>query len=276
MSQGTKPLLAPPKQRHGQAGPSQLHANNVPKTVVIDKVLFKFPKDKEFQFPAAVVMQNYVNGYNFKMAHNDTSFGKATWELSYGIDIAKEDWELFQTIGLKLATQPVEIKEPDMLVDLSEERLVSFGLSHKHCTQLYGLLCGVGTLPIPDVSERLIGDKNGPWAVLNDDLRFEQDWELVTADDLLNNKNKWKGVIGYQSWQTYMAATMGCTFQNRLDKPQLAIGTFTVIEVLQKGHPQALLSKWINPKWHLVIEEAGNVERQIRQVINRYDLTKEI
>ena len=209
-----------------------------------DRVLFQMPKDRELLFPAMAVFQHFVNSYESRMLASDGGQGYK-YLLSYDLDIAKEDWELFQQLDLELK-QPREVLDNvDMVVDFTEERLALFKNSGKHVCQACGVMAGVGTItPMPKI--RQVQPKRDilvfKYVGVNSDLALDG----ITAKELVRLEDgKISGVVGCASWETYLAASMG----------------LPVIELVPDDRPLTWLSKWSNPYYRVV--QGENIVVQI-------------
>lgn len=227
-----------------------------------DRVLFRFPKQRELQFAAASILQEFVNTYDMRMrANTPVSPGaspKILFKLSYDVDISDEDWSFFQMIGLSLSHQRVAMDQrPDAVIDLSEERLVHFEGTAKHATQAMGVLSGVGCLPLPKIATIKPKSKGEPrwgWqAVQFISPRIDDEHsnlEPVANTDLLTAVDEgWTGFIMDRGWPSYLMASRG----------------MPVIELIQPNEDRYWLSKWTNRAWRPVDLGCGRVEQHIQQ-----------
>jgi hypothetical protein len=250
-------------------------------TEVQDYVLFQFPKARDLQWAAVSVMQNFVNHYKAKMAarHNDVSQGKAIWKLHYNVVIPTEDWTIFEQMKVNLTQLPEPLYEPDMVVEMSEDRLTRFTPSLKHVTQLFGILCGVECFPLPDVRE-LKHSFTGKWVVINPDdqlgeIAAKHGWDVIDTAYLLNTTVfPWKGCVGDASWETYAAASMllcaGCRERIFQMNPKARCqGCGPVVEI-HREKPPYNITKYANSAYRLV-QGAGWVP-QVDQAIDDLEL----
>jgi hypothetical protein len=219
---------------------------------IIDKVLFLFPKDRELQFAAAAILQNYVNGFGEKMrVNNPVPNHKAApvFELSYDVSIDPKDWQLLKSIGLKIKQEPVPMdSHPDAVIDLREERLEMFKDSTKHVCQIMGIMCGILCPPLPEI--RMVKPRSDvmEWGVLNPFLPVPA--SHIDANVLLDVENdQLTGVIGNAGWETYLSASRG----------------LPTIEVMPEGRARMWLSKWTNMAYRVVEPWAGDLTDQIMQ-----------
>lgn len=199
---------------------------------IVDCVLFKMPKDKEYQFPAMSVLHAWVASFAPKMKSNDASFGKAAWELEYDVEMNPEDWNFFARAGYKL---PKEQTHPmsglDMVVDMTDERISSFRDTKKHvfqiCVAMSGLQVNATTLPFV---RRIRPALSGKWVTNPSEelLLNAQDGDLT-------------GVIGPAGRETFLAASMG-------------VG---IVELVPEGRPRNWLSKYANPLYRVIEPGAG-------------------
>lgn len=209
--------------------------------LIKDRVQFKMPRDRELLFPAVAVMQFFVDTYQDRMVMNDAGQGHK-YNLSYGVDLEKEDWDFFQRIGLVL-NQPSEVLNGyDMLADFSEERLAMFKNSGKHVCQAYGVMAGVGAItPIPNIRKIQLKKHDPVWVVLGEQYEGKVPigfkYQALLGEDLYSLKDEEvTGVIGKAGWETYLAASMG----------------LAVIELLPDDRPVTWLSKWSNQYYRVV------------------------
>lgn len=200
---------------------------------VIDRVRFVMPRDLELQFPAMATVQAWVGVYQHKMAHNDTSMGKATWKLEYQLDMPDEDLQFFRKAGLVLTQEPVQLQsQVDMLIDMSDENLLKFKEFDKHALQACAILSGlpVTIAPFPrlrfvkpslknvwmEVSGNCCNDPNGELFKYKFERLLDiQDYEIT-------------GVYGLAGRWTFLAAAMG----------------LAVIEILPRDRSRRWLSKY--------------------------------
>lgn len=231
----------------------------------IDYVHFIVPKDKELQFPAMATLQEFVNTYVVRAKNNDTSRGKQTTVLEYTVDMPEEDWLFFVALGLTLQHlrySHLARTHPDMIVDMSDDKLNAFKGGGKHATSVCNLLAGVQCPAIPKikaVAPRMAGHR---WLVVGQELEYlvGQDstrFFMGTGEDLLRAQdNEWSGVIAHAGRVTYHAAAIG-------------IG---VVEILPQNRSVAWLSKWVNTAYRVVSaytwgpEQLGQILRAVSSI----------
>src|SRR5581483_11334346 len=203
-----------------------------PKVTILERALFKLPKDPEYLFAAVSVMQEFVNTYESRMSNplNDTSRGTAIWKLEYTFRTdADVPMQALYDAGLKLDLRPVKelTSTPDMVFDMSDERIDQFRSLGKHVAQACGILCGVLTSPLPKV--RIVRPaRSGTWLYAYDEADVARILEL--------KDNEVVGVIG-SGWPVYLAASMG----------------LPVVEVVPFERPRSWLSKWANGGYRMVV-----------------------
>ena len=208
-------------------------------TLIIDRVRFLMPKDRELQFPAITIVQSYVNNFDAKWKANVYNNPRYRFELRYDVAIADEDWAFFRKAGLALPQDREPLNDVDAEFDLTEEKLAQFDKCEKHVCQVYGALTGVGCPPLPEIRRVLPGKQ---WWVLGS---YDGDDLLALKDDIC------AGFIGKAGWETYLAAAMG----------------LPVIEYCIPGRPRNWLSKWTNPYYRVIDEAKGNVQLQIESAV---------
>jgi hypothetical protein len=227
--------------------------------LITEQALFKMPQDKELQFPAMAVLKSYVSTYKEKMAANDVSQGTATYRLFYELEMAKEDYTFFRLAGIKLSDPPRRIEQPDMVFDLTEDRIHSMAGSGKHACQIYGIITGVACPPWPQLRQlKLKTTGTCAWGVAEDSLELtscmEQLADKVVPVDcnqlIMAEENKWTGIVGQASQLTYLACAMG----------------IPTIEILPEGRDVGFLSKF-GFKLYRVIEHRDNLERKVLQAM---------
>ena len=141
------------------------------KFVIIDRVLFLTPRDKELQWPAMTVVQSYVNGFKQKMEQAEVTQGRIKFELEYNVSISKEDMAVFEAAGLVLNQQPQALSEVDMLVDMTDRRIAMYKNSSKHACQICGIMAGVGGVsPLPMVKKLARRLQMPRWGILQGGL----------------------------------------------------------------------------------------------------------
>jgi len=220
--------------------------------IATEDVLFVMPKDRELQFPAMAALQMYVNNYEIKMQANCVLPTMPTYKFRYWAEMSDDDWNLFQRLGIELKQQREQLTFPDTVIELNDERLLSFFNSEKHAAQVCSAIAGVETPPYPLVKQAHAGEWSGwlmcigPYALSLSADNAPPDCFVsnLTSDELLTmpahgNEITAAIVIGYQSWETYAAAAMG----------------LSVIEILPKNKGANWLSKWKNPLYRVIEED---------------------
>lgn len=206
--------------------------------IITEHVRFLLPKDLELLFAAMAVVQNYVNTYPQKMANASPQHGK--FRLRYDMDISEEDWQLFRNAGLVLNTLPenLPLEHVDAIFDLREERITQFQQStNKHACQICGIVTGVSCPPMPMVRRVRPKLDKFEWRAFLDVADYCDEMRLVNPGMLLRlSSDEWTGIVGYASWGTYLAASMG----------------LAVIEIQPAGRPRNWLSKWTNPFYRMI------------------------
>lgn len=205
---------------------------------VVDRVLFRMPLDRELQFPAMAVVQAFVRGFNDKMRVSDVSRGVATYDLAWDVSMPEEDFRFFLDAGAKFGNVRTRHLVPDMIVDLTDERLEQYKDSGKHACQVCGIMSGVACMPVPSLRQVMPRLKNKVWGVVGAKA-INTDYPLVplTIEHLLEAEaESYTGVVGYAGVETYLAAAMG----------------IAVVEVLPPGRPRNWLTKWQNKGYRLI------------------------
>jgi hypothetical protein len=215
-----------------------------------DQVLFEMPATRERQFVAMAVVQNYLHSYEDRHKMPGTPAEIANAELYYQVNMAPEDWAFFSQIGLKLRYRQKFFDTPDMIIDLGDEKAAQFeaGNERRHLADIYGIMSGVPcrSIPIVDLLEPSHNPKD--WATL-DDFEYKGLKKIPSQQLLRLMDGVIAGVIGYQSWGTFLAAAM----------------QLPVIEILPKNKNRYRLSKWDFKHFRMVEEAKGDVEFQIEQ-----------
>lgn len=212
-----------------------------------EDIAFRMPKDRELQFPAMSALQSYVNCYQFKMKANCVLAEMPDFQFRYSCDMSEADWEFFHTVGLELRQERQEIEHPDAIIDLRDHRIHAFYNNEKHAAQICSALAGVEGPPFPKIRHVqpdygmktiMVGSFNLP------PLRLDVDVVEAEDDKLPYLRDGTIGCfVGLQSWQTYLAASMG----------------IPVVEILLPARGLNWLSKWLNPLYRIV--EADKVEQ---------------
>ena len=218
-----------------------------------EDILFVMPKDREMQFPAMAALQMYVNNYKIKMEANCVTPTMPVYKFRYWAEMSDEHWAFFQRIGIELNQDRDQIGFPDSVIEMTDEKLLSFYNSEKHCSQVCAAICGVETPPYPLVRRVQCGVWSG-WALALDaetftaTKHFGDHVSAVGVEELMEFSEHGAGIttdifIGTQSWMTYAAAAMG----------------LPVVEILEKNRAVNWLSKFKNPLYRVV--EADHLER---------------
>lgn len=216
-----------------------------------EDILFLMPRDKEMQFPAMAALQMYVNYYQFKMQCNCVLPEPPEYQFRYKVEMDAEDWAFFQGLGIELKQDPVaEIGFPAQVIELTDDRLLHFQNSEKHCAQICAAVTGVEAPPFPKVVKPVGVTEFCGWILTDGCLMWDAavlhrpDWVLS-----LFAIDEWVGgsivlpdmpiMIGMQGRETYAACTLG----------------LPVIEILPKRRSANWLSKWKHPLYRLVEED---------------------
>ena len=221
-----------------------------------EDILFVMPRDHEMQFPAMAALQMYVNNYQVKMQCNCVLPEPPAYEFRYKVDMPEEDWDFFQAMGIELKQQPVdEIGIPEQVIELTDDRLLHFQNSAKHCAQICAAITGVEAPPYP-VVKRVELKEFSRWLLVAGDLAglygskcFAEHLLIAGVASAVFVIDEWVGghpssidtpiVIGMQGRQTYAACTLG----------------LPVIEILPKRRTANWLSKWQNQLYRMVEED---------------------
>lgn len=225
-----------------------------------EKILFILPVSRELQFPAMGTVQEFVNTFQSRAKNSDVSRGKITaFELHYAVSCTPEDWHFFEHIGLKLDKQPSGAEQwqnPDMVVNMSEDRLNAFKDSGKHVQAVCSLYAGVECPSLPKI--RAVAQLTGShrYLVVGEEAqsivgpataKFVHADNYCECEELVQAKDKeWTGVIAMAGWETYLAASMG----------------LACIEVLPEGRPMTWISKWLNPAYRVIDGRTLEVQRR--------------
>lgn len=211
------------------------------KQIICEHVLFVMPRDWELLFPAMTCLQKYVNTYVQRMTTPDPSHGNALYEIRYAVDIEPAAWDLFQTLEIELKQQPATIKNPpDVLIDMSDARLLAMKDTGKHATQVCGIYSGCPSTTFATM--RRVTPKVGSfrWATLEvscAELGLPDGLETLTVEQVLALKNgELTGLVGMASWQSFMALSIG----------------LPLIEIVPPTRPRNWLSKWANGGYRVV------------------------
>jgi hypothetical protein len=211
--------------------------------IVHEDILFRLPHSRELQFPAMSALQAYINCYQLKMKNNNVQPVLPTFTFRYWAEIADDDWQFFLDLGIELHQNRQSISYPDAVIDLNEAKLGMFreANANKHCAQICSAIAGVEAPPFPKVRQRKPDYKmTNVFSLLGQCDAFMVTrpislGELATLPDGIIGC-----FIGYQGWETYMIAAQG----------------LPVIEILRPGMNESWLSKWSNPFYRVVEENA--------------------
>lgn len=179
------------------------------KIKVPDHVRFLMPSSRELQWAAMSIAQKWLNNYDTRMEAQDTSGGRALFDLHYEFTMPDEDFRIFEAVGLSLAKQPEKVFGPvDMIIDFREERIERLNDGLRHATQACGVMCGEDAKAVPKV--RLVNPGvNAPWVTTHEGLAVALGARYVEAEAFYTVQNgDFRGMVGYAGWETYMAASM--------------------------------------------------------------------
>ncbi len=210
----------------------------------VDSMHCILPSQRELQFAAMAVLQSYVKSYEQRMKASIVKpdgkpLDDAKFILNYSLDISEEDLQFFYDAGLQLAYIPQKerVQLPAMLLDFSEEAVLPIVESTgKHVCQVYGMLCGVEDLPLPElpkVKPRLANNHNGIWGILpgveiNTPFGGGQVVPIDGRALCVARDGQYSGIVGLAGWETYMSCAKG----------------IPTIEYLPEGRGRTWLSKW--------------------------------
>jgi hypothetical protein len=210
-----------------------------------DYIRFVLPKDRELQFPAMAMVQAFVNNYDERMAANDVSGGRVVHELVYEVQQSIQDWTWWQRV-----LNPDDFKiqavrgvfHPDMVIDMSDERLLKYQHSGKHACQVCGLFAGESCPALPTVKQ--LGVSSGGYIGVLEQGIITVPGNVFVPDLLQVKPNELSMVIGRASYKTYLACAMG----------------IPVVEIVPSDRNPNWLSKWQNIGYRQVI--AGEREQE--------------
>lgn len=231
-----------------------------------ERIIFVMPSSRELQFPAMAIVQEYVNTFQAMAKNSDASRGVVKeFVLSYSLIMDIKDFDFFARIGLRLDTPPSEVHRhriPDMLVDMSDERLNTFQYSGKHASAVCAILAGVQCGSVPKIKALAPRLGSHRWLVIGEELNAllgvaTSKYVSGTVEDLLTAQDQdWSGIIAVAGWETYLAASMG-------------IG---VVEIAIPRRPVTWLSKFINQGYRVV---DGISDEEKRRQIERATISVE-
>lgn len=216
-----------------------------------EDVLFIMPRDREMQFCAMSALQRYVNDYVVKMEANCVTLDKPEYRMRYWAEMPDDEWNFFKRLGIDLKQDRQRIGFPDSVVELTDERLLSFFGSDKHCSQICAAIAGVEAPPFPKIKVAMCGEWSGAISVFerlpitSDNLPADAFVHDVTIEELMRypvvdgTSILAPIIVGRQSWQTYAAASMA----------------LPVIEILPKGRGVNWLSKWKSALYRMIEED---------------------
>lgn len=211
--------------------------------MITEKLIFRMPVDYEYQFPAMAAMQSMVNSFVSNTQGRDVTGGREKYELFYDVDIPEEDWCFFQKAGLQLSISRSKIKNPTMLIDLSDARIDKFKDRGCHVAQVCEILSGAALkVSIPVLRQAKPKVDGYLWAWVGRLLDCEIISRLANAgqytlEDLLRLQDgELTGVVGYVGRETYLAAAMG----------------LLVVEIVTDERPRNWLSKYVNAGYRVV------------------------
>ena len=224
---------------------------------IVDTLHVIMPHSRELQFAAFATLQSYVKTWEQRMR---MSFIQPTGQplentdftLRYSLDIPKVDMEFFWRAGVRLAQAPQteDVKNPAMLLDLSDEVIVPLAESTgKHVCQVCGMLFGVNDMAYPEVPKlrpRQAINQRAVWGILPGvavNLPFGGGTiKMIDGSQLLDAQDdEYSGVVGHAGWETYLACMKG----------------IPTIEILPEGRGRTWLSKWANPLYRAIGHEGA-------------------
>lgn len=217
-----------------------------------DNILFRMPRDRELQWPAMSLLQKYVNSYDERMGKQDVSSGRAKYELHYDVEISHSDWQIFLRAGLKLDKEPnFALTEFEVVIDFSDEKLLSFLDFGAHVCQICGKLCGEEGKPLPEVKQVKASPDGYLLDLIDDRDPVDGLFELQDGEVF--------AVLGEADWKTYLLASM----------------RLPVIEIQPEGRPRYWLTKFANPGYHAVTkgldlqDQIERAKQNIRRMLLR-------
>lgn len=203
--------------------------------IIPDRILFVMPEDRELQFCAMSSMQCFVQTYADRMkVHNLAGPEKYKFELHYQVEIDPDHWKFFQRIGLEIRVLPERLTaRPDMIIDMSDERLLKHKDSGMHACQWCNVMSGVPTPVIPAIRR------------VKPSLSVDRVWRSVDGmtapEDLVDGEVS--GVYGYASWKTYLTCSMG----------------IPTVEIIPYNRHVMWLSKFTNSGYRVIREDDDNL-----------------
>lgn len=213
------------------------------KIQVPDNVLIRMPRDRELQWAAMTIVQKWVNNYEIRMEKNDASSGRAQYVLHYELEISAEDLAIFRRAGLELRQQPEKlVGYPDMVIDLTDERLNRWKDSGKHVNQVCGYMCGEEAIALPLI-RRVHPGLGGKWGVIAPKNGFSLYGDIISEEDLFKAVDgEWEGIIGFADWRMYLASAM----------------MIPTIEIVPVTRNKKWLSKFCNLGYRVIIAREGD------------------
>lgn len=206
--------------------------------IIHDSVRFIMPTEREYQFPAMAIVQEYVNGYDQKMHLNNVMpEAHQKFVLHYDCVMSDADWDFFQRAGIKLVKDKEPLDSLEMEIDMSIDHAMKFFNSQRHVSQVYGQFCGINISAFPQM--RTVA-QHPDWKViiLAGSYRGTTGIDIehcITGEQLLDVKDgELTCVVGYAGWETYLAASMG----------------LYVAEIRRPEVPRNWLSKWVSPFYY--------------------------
>ena len=224
---------------------------------IIDRVLFNMPKDKELQFLAMAIVQQFVNFYKIRkkafdvdpsvsVSYTITETGKVqesemtqqtknNYVLHYWLNMPDEDKKLFDALQVDLIHAPTQFAEPpDAVFEFTDETAKALYNPNRHASQAYAALCGAGKAILLRclliVKPRI---ENPHWLHLDHDDWTDATYPNKTAifeEQILSAKDyELTGVIGTQGYLTYLAACR----------------SIPVVEIIPQGRSEHFMSKHV-------------------------------
>lgn len=235
--------------------------------LITERVLFVLPHDRELQIAAISILQDYVNTFDDRSKASDVTGGKASYDLEY--NVAVDDmtvWDAFKFAGLVLTRHPRDfpVDTATMVVDFADEKLLLWCGHGKHAVQACGVMCGSIASSLPLIRRVRPKIRDYAWARLESEFAYPVGmWpttRLINVDMLSTLKDEeLTGVIGFASWQTYLAASMG----------------LPTVEILPEGRDLNWLSKYPNSGYRVVDGPASAHLEQIASAVRSVERAME-